>query len=516
MKNQMITWAVFLLFTVSLMGQSPAPVLLEKYQNRGTDRLEHPLIFPKTLSELDQSWSYQLDSIVRGYYDTISGQFTEIEEKEVFTYNENGFKQSATTFYYGEEGYSPSSRLFYEYDNEGRVLKFGIQIWSSGSLKWSDLFQEIFFYNEEGQLEESHFYEENYFSNEFELSAKYFYTFNSLGQMLSLLEESFESGEIVSQSEWKYTYDENDHETSFSFWLIEEGMLPMELSRTEYEYDSIGRLVLEIEYETFDYGVDLTPFKKDSFIYDEQNKLVLQISYGYDEEAWTAVLKMEYEYDKSDVPSLITTYLTEGPDNWAPYIKEEILSDEKGNILSYNSSRPSIFDENSWAPDRRIELDRSDEIRLDDLSPGSLDWTTDEYYYDFDFRGFQEGSSAVLRYSFRVWNPFSNQWDYENSRGESVFYYSEVTTTTSVEEIPTFDNFLVYPNPVDRLLTIETDLTDAPFDLYLYNLFGQRIFRKNISANEQILLPDLPEGMYVLQLMKGKEMLGSRKVMIRH
>ncbi|MDD2986790.1 putative Ig domain-containing protein, partial [Flavobacterium sp.] len=84
-----------------------------------------------------------------------------------------------------------------------------------------------------------------------------------------------------------------------------------------------------------------------------------------------------------------------------------------------------------------------------------------------------------------------------NSGGSTTFVVSiEVIEVMSIDEIKK-PAFVLYPNPFEQVLHIKHN-----FDYVNYTLYSTdgKLIRKGILEGQQILMPDLPSGMYLLQL----------------
>lgn len=67
--------------------------------------------------------------------------------------------------------------------------------------------------------------------------------------------------------------------------------------------------------------------------------------------------------------------------------------------------------------------------------------------------------------------------------------------------------FSIYPNPAKKLVTIDLQGVsnwEDRFEIELINLYGEKIFKKNISINKNVLhLPEVNKGIYFLLLYKN-------------
>ncbi|MFA7301963.1 MAG: T9SS type A sorting domain-containing protein [Candidatus Shapirobacteria bacterium] len=68
----------------------------------------------------------------------------------------------------------------------------------------------------------------------------------------------------------------------------------------------------------------------------------------------------------------------------------------------------------------------------------------------------------------------------------------------------------IYPNPVSKLVTIETILENSA--LKIYNQMGQEIFTKEFSRQITIDLSEYTAGIYLINILKNNEIVHSEKI----
>ncbi|HEY3386530.1 MAG TPA: T9SS type A sorting domain-containing protein, partial [Saprospiraceae bacterium] len=95
-------------------------------------------------------------------------------------------------------------------------------------------------------------------------------------------------------------------------------------------------------------------------------------------------------------------------------------------------------------------------------------------------------------------------------------------TTVSIQPISTFEELLVYPNPVDGVLNVRFESENTvPLTVYVYNSMGEmtytspEVFFSSGEVNYTIDLPDLSAGVYTLRAVSGNE-FWTRKVVVAH
>ncbi len=131
-------------------------------------------------------------------------------------------------------------------------------------------------------------------------------------------------------------------------------------------------------------------------------------------------------------------------------------------------------------------------------NPLSLESAVDIFIstkYESDFEGFDNYDMTPLGIL-------------ENENEVSVLCDSIVTNIFTP-----IDEFVIYPNPVDDLLTIQTSLPD--YDLRLVDLFGKTVLSQKATLDATIQLGEIHSGVYFLLFEAvGREIL-SRKVIVR-
>lgn len=73
--------------------------------------------------------------------------------------------------------------------------------------------------------------------------------------------------------------------------------------------------------------------------------------------------------------------------------------------------------------------------------------------------------------------------------------------------------FLVYPNPSNGKVTVESFHNDVV--MMLYNTLGSRVFLKELQFGENVVRLDfLPKGMYHLVLKTGNKIKHSERIVV--
>jgi hypothetical protein len=131
---------------------------------------------------------------------------------------------------------------------------------------------------------------------------------------------------------------------------------------------------------------------------------------------------------------------------------------------------------------------------------------------------YQNASSYLWNFSEGVTSTLASPWHIFNIAGEKtiqVIAYSAQNCTDTVTKINFItvgpstgvnvakeeDSFLVYPNPVSSILTVQSQNT---ISLKLFNSAGQVLFEKNaINGDTSIDMFNYPSGVYILNVQTG-------------
>jgi hypothetical protein len=80
----------------------------------------------------------------------------------------------------------------------------------------------------------------------------------------------------------------------------------------------------------------------------------------------------------------------------------------------------------------------------------------------------------------------------------------DCSTILSVDKRSLLKEAKVFPNPVENILMVETDFTNA-VDFKLYNLYGRIVLMKKLSSNAtEIDVSKLAKGVYVFDINTEK------------
>ena len=85
-----------------------------------------------------------------------------------------------------------------------------------------------------------------------------------------------------------------------------------------------------------------------------------------------------------------------------------------------------------------------------------------------------------------------------------------VTVTLSENDFNSTTSFILYPNPVNDVLNIETTLEVKSIEIY--NIQGQKVLSSN---QKQINVSDLAAGMYMVRIQDADNNIATKKIVIK-
>jgi len=137
-------------------------------------------------------------------------------------------------------------------------------------------------------------------------------------------------------------------------------------------------------------------------------------------------------------------------------------------------------------------------------------YTTITGYNELIFPNIQSADAGV--YWVHVTHPGAPELTLES--GEITLEVEMVTSLEAPAESPVFQ---LYPNPAKRRLQVEVEGVAAPLQVRMANLLGREVWRGVTNSGTVISLPDLPAGMYWVELRLRGERLGKQPLIIsRH
>ncbi len=415
-------------------------------------------------------------SLEKKYLDSLTNQtwdednnLWKYSSKEVFTYNND--KVEMTILYiwdYNSSNWKPFQKDEYTFDSNGNLIseirsyQFTPSVWTMGEkTEYSYILNSNNLYSL--SLEEN--FSWSTISSQWINTYKYEVTYDSFG-ILVTLETGYEWNIGLNQWEYmnkiQYINPPLVSEIITSYWNY--GTSEWEYnSRSEFSYGDFHPIVpdYEIQYRwetnSTDYWIEEN---KTEFEYDFGGpaalpRLLGQIQYSWDNgiNQWKNDYKDEYEYYAGNRVGGTYFEWNETIADWSPFYKDEFIFD-----LNFD------FD--------------------DTIGP---------FFYDNDLESdvwwFQ---NMVIGY---------RSYEYEDPAWKDVnkmlFYYSNYTNPLQVVDKEMVDAVKVYPNPVNDILIVDSQLPLTKVEIY--SIFGKKI--KEIDNRfEAIPFYNMADGIYIVKI----------------
>jgi hypothetical protein len=86
----------------------------------------------------------------------------------------------------------------------------------------------------------------------------------------------------------------------------------------------------------------------------------------------------------------------------------------------------------------------------------------------------------------------------------------------SVEQFqkPKSESIVVFPNPANEFIQIETENNSQRMNIEIYNLLGQSILRQTLDLDRKVDIGHIQSGLYIINVNRGGEVVSSQKLSI--
>jgi hypothetical protein len=286
--------------------------------------------------------------------------------------------------------------------------------------------------------------------------SRYQSTYNDAGQLLTDTIYSWNS----STSKWELTgktealYDNGKKSSEISYYLSSGTW--QNRTKTMYEYDTNGNIILETEY-------------------------------SWNSNIWNNVNKTQYGYDANGIMSVVIYYYYSFG-NWKIDSKEEYNNDGL-NVTdafrySWNSSSQL------WTKFGKIECFFDLNTLASDVYSNGL----------FDQLGKNKITSAKL-------------YDYDGTNftlnGLVYMYYSTHDNLTGTKTVAD-DVLKVYPNPASDYIAFNVDKMDGQFTVQLIDLQGKIVLNQLTSNDNMLSIDKLPKGLYLYKVTANSKVYNGK------
>jgi len=331
-------------------------------------------------------------------------------------------------------------------------------------------------------------------------------------------------------------------------------------SKSEYVYNSIGNVILEISFSwditenrwnnsykiEYTYNNDGLKIKSlgfvwdlemnqwvntylEEFTYNDQKMLSIQLSSSWNEDLnlWKLISKTEFQYDSNN------NYKQKLDSNWDDDNKKlqtigktEFSYSDNGKIINeiYYVLKSFVWMQSGkydYNYDANGNMFQEIEYYWYEITNQWLEVQKTEYFFDnyyafsdlllpFDVVQSFFGHMITNGNSFG-WDPVTNRWDDTNVDVFILSYSSvNISTTTETQNI----GLTIYPNPAKDLVTFELQGFTKKVSIELFDVKGNKVLTQQLPAHKQISISQLNSGMYFYKINQDSKIL-SGKIMIK-
>ena len=373
---------------------------------------------------------YLLDSAVSYNYNTPNSEWVK-SSKSINLYDIKGNLISEINQKISSNVYSNSSKQNYIYNNDNLIEFIDTKFWNSNKQVWENNSLDSIFYK--GKIEIK------YILKNWESSLSNYVNFNKFEKEIDA------NDKIIS-----YTY---------SYWDDIDGKW-LESSYNKYNYNVAGNKYLSIDYNYDKTTQKLLQTSKDSFSYDNQNRVIEDIQYNFNDidSSYIPYTKSISKYTK-DIDSTIFYSWDTLKVDWIKKARYNYTYDSNGDLIGFADQ---------WLiKDKWISM----------------------FEYSFKYDENHNREELIVK--------SSSNYVLKNL-GKTTYFYTQRDIISSVQTID--PKLKIYPNPTYSVLNLEN--INGYEKATIYDINGKLLVQKVISNDvEKIDLSNLTNGIYFLRLV---------------
>ncbi|MGB5361931.1 MAG: T9SS type A sorting domain-containing protein, partial [Aureibaculum sp.] len=390
----------------------------------------------------------ELDSLISSRWDENLNEWVK-DSKEEFTYDANENVNSFTTYNWDDNNleWIPEDKYEFTFDSNRNISVLITSNWSTYSSQWSYVNKIYFTYDDNNLILESGF-----------------------GFMITQWYATYKI---------EYAYDGNQNmisETYFQWWAQQR--VWMNINKYELTYDMSGNLIEEFYFEwDFGSGEWGHATSKWDYEYDGGNNLISEVFSAWDGNDWVNEDKYDYTYLAGNMTTEIGWFWNSG---WVEDYKDVYTFDANGNLtlgIYY------YWYSNDWIPYEKEEF-------IYDLSYNSSDLIIPYIYMIYDYPNMLIG---YRRYEFT--DPTWKEVD------KMILFFSDYNNALNIDDEILSSSVKLYPNPVDDVLTINSEIPLTKVEVY--SILGKKVKEFKAGFNS-MRIDNLSNGVYIVRILAEK------------
>lgn len=402
-----------------------------------------------------------------------------------------------------EESWWGTLRYINTLNESGNLINRLVFSWSNELADWVYSYNQKFEWVEiNGSMLNSSYLRENWNmeSNEFQNSELHSYSYNEDGIYISYLRENWD----IESASWKNNYKEDytineaglrilslsyDWDSTNQLWLPN--------SRIEREYDNLGK---ETKYLWQLFNPETDTFVNNRLsesLYNDMGNQIHFSSYDWDlnNEIWKGFWRTDSEFVNGNRVKQYNFSWDETNQDWmngsmSEYIYDDVDA-EKSSVIQWNR-----YSWNSEASEWSISTEESYTFNQDILPENLL---SNDIYSEITLSIKRHKVIEEITYNNLNSGYFS----------QSVYYYTELENSTSVENIDSFD-YRVFPNPANDHLTISG--LKASGNIEIYDMQGKLLLNQKVNETETIEISALSPGLYIYRIFEEQTKIKTGKL----
>jgi Secretion system C-terminal sorting domain len=367
------------------------------------------------------------------------------------------------------------------------------------------------------------------------------YTYNSNNKLINLLRQSYSGGVWMNQSNIEYTYDANNNELSntYKYW---NGFNWYNSFRYVNTYDANNNQTQSL-YQRWN-GVNWKDFNKSNYVFDANNSLIGYDYYTNDTttNTWSGLYKADYIFDAVHITKAFAYKWNAATSTWDS-LNKSILTYTGSICSSYNTYK---WNGSAWQNNQRSTAlvwheggyfpvgtnlftspsNTSNEI-IQVWKPASSTWVDTLKYTNAWDANNNQTDQQLETYIGSAWQTYSYAKDfftYDVNNNITQHIYQTWNTTSqslvnnkkdvfanyqlfiSTDDMEADNNLLVYPNPTDKELKVESQKSNLK-KITIYNVLGECVLSQSIGYRQQAIIniSALQQGLYFVELQTEKE-----------
>ncbi|MCC7246187.1 MAG: T9SS type A sorting domain-containing protein [Saprospiraceae bacterium] len=350
-------------------------------------------------------------------------------------------------------------RFRYTYDNHGNEVAAYIDLWESN--QWTPSFRDSKTYNQANDL-----------------------TF-ILGQRWDAATQTW-----IDSTQTKYEYALSGH---YSLRTLERYTSGQWIKRAEEEliYTPSGQLA-EITSKIYNPAGALMFQSRNTYSYDNQNRVLDNISESIFNGMWGYTNKVEYQYNSPN------------PDEYVSF-------QSRWNFVTLSWSNPDNKTTRTIRNDSIIDLTQ-------DFIPGAVNSILQIRQLNTEGYKFKQESFIWKNDQWGIYNGIEFDFNPDQTYHQIRYYFTDAAsstpgalflnlkqeflyTLTDVKNALPMSQMRIWPNPVSDFLHLQTDDTSAPLNSFLFDRTGRLIGQ--YGNQYSIPVGQLPTGEYWLSIEQG-------------